>query len=315
MEIIGIIGLFILGVTISMHCVGMCGGFVLSASAGRKKEALFGYLGGKLAGYTLVGGVLGLIGSFFVITPEIRAALAIFAALFMIVYALSLLGVGFARAIYASLPRPGIERGSGPNPLVLGFLNAFIPCGPLQVAQLYALSTGSFIDGAAALFAFGLGTTPLLALFGGVASALTKNATATLMKVSGVVILLLSANLLWGGVVTFMPASSQTVSNSTGNVTDNGGIQVIRSELYGYGYEPDVLSVKEGISVRWIIDVKELTGCNNRILVPALGIDKQLSKGENVIEFTPNETGEIDYSCWMHMLTGKIIVGNESAKA
>ena len=37
-------------------------------------------------------------------------------------------------------------------------------------------------------------------------------------------------------------------------------------------------------------------------------IEYEFKKGENVIEFIPKETGSIQYSCWMGMITGKINV-------
>ena len=41
-----------------------------------------------------------------------------------------------------------------------------MPCGPLQAMQMYALSTGSLIQGAIAMLLFGLGTVPLMLFIG-----------------------------------------------------------------------------------------------------------------------------------------------------
>jgi plastocyanin domain-containing protein len=55
--------------------------------------------------------------------------------------------------------------------------------------------------------------------------------------------------------------------------------------------------------VKWIIDAKpgDIDGCNNRFLSEALGLDVSLQTGENVIEFTPTQTGTATYACWMSM--------------
>jgi len=51
-----------------------------------------------------------------------------------------------------------------------GLLNGFMPCGPLQAMQLYALGTGSFIAGATSMFMFSLGTVPLMFGLGAISS-------------------------------------------------------------------------------------------------------------------------------------------------
>ena len=63
--------------------------------------------------------------------------------------------------------------------------------------------------------------------------------------------------------------------------------------------------------MRWVIeaDANTLNGCNNRInLYPYDQMDIPLSIGETVIEFTPDETGTFNYSCWMGMIGGQIKV-------
>ena len=59
--------------------------------------------------------------------------------------------------------------------------------------------------------------------------------------------------------------------------------------------------------LKLIIDGDTLTSCNNEVIFPSLDIRKKLSRGENVIEFTPTE-GDINFSCWMGMKRGKIKV-------
>ena len=47
------------------------------------------------------------------------------------------------------------------TPAVLGALTVFIPCGVTQAMMAVALATGSAVEGAAIMFAFTLGTTPV----------------------------------------------------------------------------------------------------------------------------------------------------------
>lgn len=74
------------------------------------------------------------------------------------------------------------------------------------------------------------------------------------------------------------------------------------------GWSPNKFVLKKGVPVRRVINGKELTGCNNAIQVPKLGLKFDVKKGEQMIEFTPDEEGVIPFSCWMGMLSGSFIV-------
>lgn len=89
------------------------------------------------------------------------------------------------------------------------------------------------------------------------------------------------------------------------------GVQIINSTL-SPGRYPNI-SVQKGIPVKWIIDAPKgsINGCNNRIIIRDLGIEYSFKTGENVIEFTPEKTGKISYSCWMGMIRGSIYVTEE----
>ena len=53
---------------------------------------------------------------------------------------------------------------------------------------------------------------------------------------------------------------------------------------------------------------ENINGCNNRIIIHEYGIEYTFREGENIIEFTPEETGSFSYSCWMGMIYGNITV-------
>ena len=78
-----------------------------------------------------------------------------------------------------------------------------------------------------------------------------------------------------------------------------------------YGWSPDSFVLKRGVPVRWVIDGKEINGCNNAIVVPKLGLDFRIERGTQVIEFTPQESGNIPWSCWMGMIPGIFIVEDD----
>jgi sulfite exporter TauE/SafE len=66
-----------------------------------------------------------------------------------------------------------------------------MPCGPLQMVQLYALGTGSVFYGASVLFIFSIGTMPVLFLFGLINTLINKNHSKIILKASAVFVLIL----------------------------------------------------------------------------------------------------------------------------
>lgn len=90
--------------------------------------------------------------------------------------------------------------------------------------------------------------------------------------------------------------------------TVEGDVQTVTSGMSPEGYEP--ITVQAGVPVEWTINVEEgdLTNCNSAIMIPEYGIEQELQVGENMIEFTPTETGTVEYTCWMNMLSSEIVV-------
>ena len=75
------------------------------------------------------------------------------------------------------------------------------------------------------------------------------------------------------------------------------------------GYVPNVLYIEPEKPVRWVINVKQMSGCTDAIMIESLGIEKDLVYGENIIDFTPpSNVEEIKFSCWMKMVWGKFVV-------
>ncbi|MDR1874654.1 MAG: sulfite exporter TauE/SafE family protein, partial [Synergistaceae bacterium] len=122
---------------------------------------------GRLASYTLVGGIVGALGSVVSLSGSARGWVQLIAGAFMVVMGLNMLNVfPWLRRLNPRMPKVFADKihsgGANRTPLYVGLLNGLMPCGPLQAMQIYALSTGSFVRGAAAMFFFGAGTLPLM---------------------------------------------------------------------------------------------------------------------------------------------------------
>lgn len=301
--------LFVTGLLTSIHCISMCGAINLMASYSYKKnfKKPILYNLGRMISYTLLGGIVGLIGSIFQLNTYIQGIVIILASVIMLLMSLNMMGfLNFK--IKEKVNFITLKNNSS---FIIGLLNGFIPCGPLQAMQLYALSTGSFVYGALSMFLFCLGTIPLILFVGMLSNLLKKKHQRTLSKISIVLILILSIVMLNRGLLGI----GIDISNAFKPNYDNylkaeikDDYQYVEFDLTYKGYQ-DII-VQEGIPVKMIIKAKEgaLTGCNNAIKINAFNIQSDLTIGENEIIFIPNKIGSFTYTCWMNMLKNKIVV-------
>ncbi len=323
--------LFFVGVLTGFHCISMCGGFVVSYTT---KNAINGhksfkqhlvYGGAKVFSYAFFGAIFGLIGGVFAFSVGLRGIIAIVAGVFMIFYSLSMLGIGFFRRFQFNpkfLSKIASKKHTGPykGPFLTGlFGGLFIACGPLQAMYLYAMGTGNAIMGALSLGAFGLGTLPVMLGFGSLTTVISHKSTRKILKIAAILVLILGLVMLnrgltvMGSSVTYDTIKDKIIGVESAAVLMEGGYQIINMEVNRYGWEPDSFVLKKGVPAKWNIDVKELTGCNNEIIVRDYNIEIKLEKGLNVVEFTPTETGTVRWSCWMGMIPGSFIVTEDGS--
>jgi sulfite exporter TauE/SafE/plastocyanin domain-containing protein/copper chaperone CopZ len=324
--------LFVVGALTSIHCIGMCGGIMLSQSMVKNKCNKFEaikpallYNAGRIVSYTVLGGLVGALGSVLSLSISIKSGLQIFAGIFMIIMGLNMSGFSVFRKLNIKLPWSSCSLKRKPRtPFFIGILNGLMPCGPLQTMQLYALGTGSLSKGALSMFLFSLGTIPLMLCFGAVSGILSKGYTKTILKFSGIIVVVLGIimgtrglslaginvpNLSFNNTTEVLGGvnnASSKSNNSYKPVIENG-VQVIKMNADNSGYTPNILYVQKNMPVKWIINGKELTSCNNGLVVPSLDIQQSLKSGDNIIEFTPKDK-DISFSCWMGMIRGVIKV-------
>jgi len=328
--------LFVIGILTSVHCVAMCGGINLSQCIPQKAENTgkgginnfmpsILYNAGRVVSYTIIGGIVGALGSVVSFSGPAKGIVAIGASIFMVIMGINMLNIfpGLRRfnprmpKIFARLI--GKEKGVSKNrPFYVGLLNGLMPCGPLQAMQLYALSTGDPIKGALSMLVFSLGTVPLMFGLGALSSFLSKQFTAKMMQVSAVLVIVLGFAMFQTGMAVSgiqLPSFSVSELFNFGGSGSQGavavvenGVQTVTSEVYNGSYEP--IMVKVGVPVKWTIHVGDgqLTGCNYRFEIKALGIEYQLEEGDNVLEFTPTKTGKLSYNCWMGMIRSSVNV-------
>ncbi len=204
---------FLIGIIASLSsCLAIVGGLILSLSAkvsqdeGSKKakKPIFLFHAGRLWGFAILGGVLGFIGEAIGINFLLSAILGLLASTVMILLGLNL--VGIFKKNKMTLPS-GIfsffrkAENTAWAPTLIGLGTFFLPCGFTQSMQIAALSSGSFTSGFLIMFAFALGTLPVLAIlsFGSVSFAHSKHAPL-FFKTAGVVVIGLGLFALLSGL-------------------------------------------------------------------------------------------------------------------
>lgn len=319
--------LFFIGLLTSLHCVAMCGGINLSvcvqyktsggdSKAAKLKPSLL-YNAGRVISYTIVGGIVGGLGSVISFSGTAKGIVAILSGVFMVIMGINMLNIfPVLRKLNPRMPKifaKKVHENSGNRgPLMVGLLNGLMPCGPLQAMQIYALGTGSIMAGALSMFLFSLGTVPLMFGFGAVSSFLSGKFTHKMMKVSAALVLvlgiiMLNRGLALSGFNTNIVLGATSAASGVAKI--EGSVQVITTNLESGRYAPII--VQKGIPVKWTISAakSDLNGCNNSINIPEYGIEnKKLVAGDNIIEFTPDQEGNFIYTCWMGMISSNIKV-------
>lgn len=319
----GLVGL-VAGVS---SCMALIGGLVLALSARHAEfypEAtrmqkfrphLFFNLG-RIVGFAVLGGLIGILGG--ALQPSVRAMsiLTILVGGVMIVLGLKLIEI-FPVLERVNLTMPkfvsrllGIKHEaqeySHKSAFIGGALTFFLPCGFTQAMQLYAISTGSFIQGALIMSLFALGTVPGLLGIGGLSSAFKGSKARLFFATAGLAVILLGTFNINNAAQILFP--QKVWAGNYEKVTSTANIQEVRMTQDSFGYSPNQFTVKKGTTVKWLINSTNQFTCASYIRMPAFGISQLLKAGENIFEFTPSQAGDIAFSCSMGMYRGKFVV-------
>lgn len=311
---LNLIAIFTYGLLTSFHCVSMCGGIALSRNKSEfpvvnLKHSL-AYNSGRILTYALIGGLLGLFGNMISITQEIRSVLFIGIALVMILIGLN--NLGLIQRI--NLTRRFKFKGKLPkSSFLVGVMNGFMPCGPLQTMQIIALSTMSFYKGFLFMLIFGLGTSVMLLIMGNLFLVVPMKHRQSILKTSGIVVIVMALMILNQGMTGL---GVDTTLNSIETVSSNqtidyapivDGHQVVHMDVNGF-YDIENLMVKKDIPVKLVFNTTRLTPCIDTITIPRYDITKALTIGTDEIIFTPTESEDMVITCWMNMVSTSLTV-------
>ena len=207
---------FLAGLAGSFHCVGMCGGIVAALAMTRGSQPFSSRLGsqicynlGRISTYTLLGAVAGLVGSAldFGALKSVTSWFFIGANLCVIVIGLSS-ALGLSALNLSSLEGRGARFFAAPlkralssdSPLAafpLGLMLGLLPCGLVYAPLMAAAASGGPGLGAATMAALGLGTIPILLLFGTASSAVSGALRSVMLRLAGLAVALMGGAGLW----------------------------------------------------------------------------------------------------------------------
>lgn len=314
-----------------ISCLAVQGG-LLASSVSQKSETQSSksivamFLGSKLAAYTTLGAVLGGMGGALTITPALQGWMQIIAGLYMLAVAGNLLNIHPVLRYTVIQPpkfvfkflRNKSRSEAGVAPAVLGAATVFMPCGVTQGMIVLAVASGSAMSGAAIMFAFTLGTSPLFAVLGmGASKLLEKKAFVYAASAVIVAVALVSINtgqVLRGSVHTaqnywsaIARSENQRLSVVAGVSAE--GFQEVTMEVDQYGYRPSANTLHVGVPVRLTLKTNEAYGCSLAFTMPSVNVSAiLLPTDEKTVEFTPNKRGRLVYSCTMGMYSGEFEV-------
>lgn len=325
---------FITGLTTGgLSCFAVQGGLLASSLAQHPKEnhakAVGVFLAGKIASNTILGIMLGLIGSSIIISPKTQGWMQIGAGVFMLLTVGRLLDlhpifkkfvVSPPKSVFRLLRTKSQTTNDYLSAGFLGFLTVLIPCGITQSMMLVSVATGNLLLGGAIMFAFILGTTPVFFALGITSAQAFKHKSLKYVAALAILVLgLVSINtgqILRGSIHTLQnyykvisDSSSKNLENKLAANIDNNGAQVVNIEVLNSGYSSDVKTIKLGVPVKMNLTTNNVFGCSRAFTIPEYNISKILpATGTELVEFTPTRKGQLTYTCSMGMYTGYLNV-------
>jgi sulfite exporter TauE/SafE len=323
---------FLIGLVASISsCIAVTGGLLVAVAAKyneatsnltatqRMKPHVY-FNAGRVLSYTLLGGVIGALGSALTLSPKINGILTVGASAVMILLGLQMLRLlPSLTSFLPTMPKSVghfihdfAERDANGGAFVLGAATFFLPCGFTQALQLYVLAKGSFSLGALTMLAFSLGTLPALLSLSAASSFATGGLQRHFLKFAGAAVIVLGiANIQYGLVLTGGSMSDEPTAASAipdeaalASMTAAGDKQFVAMRIEGFSYIPSHFTVRQGVPVEWRIDASEAAACGHFLFAPGLGIRHILSdRNTTMISFIPRRAGEFGFNCSMGMMT------------
>ena len=200
-----IVSILLVGVLGSVHCVGMCGGFILALAhaspQGRRfigRQAVY-YLG-KTAMYALIGAMVGGLGHLIGAFSGMQSMMSVVLGLLLVGIGLGVsgfikqVGISPLKPVWNALSRKMgafLRAPSYSSSFGLGLVNGLLPCGLVYGALVLAAASGTAFQGAILMAVFGLATIPALVIVASAGAIIKPNWRARINQYSGILLVVL----------------------------------------------------------------------------------------------------------------------------
>jgi sulfite exporter TauE/SafE len=218
---------FVLGLSSSFHCVGMCGPLLLAvptrASNNYQWLEIIIYHAARIFTYALLGILVGFAGwrlqvanlqQFFSLTIGVILLIYVFAGRF---FADASWLLAFNKMIFSFFGFAAKQKGQW-GTLLLGVANGLLPCGMVYIALTGAMATAKISDAATFMLLFGVGTLPLLFVFNFYGVRLQAAVKQRIKLIAPLVIIIMGLLLILRGLNLGIPYISPHFVNSGGGV-------------------------------------------------------------------------------------------------
>ncbi len=273
---------------------------------------IFLFLIAKIVAYTVLGALLGLVGSYLTLSPATRA--------FNVHPIFRYFSIEPPKFITRYIRRTA--KGTDTfTPLFLGALTVFIPCGVTQAMMAAALGTSSMAMGAALMFAFTLGTSPVFFIVAYLTTELGSRLENLFMRFVAAVVLILGLVTINGGLnVLGSQLSFQNLTRSL--LPSNSGPALVaqaaqssfaKGDVVLYvqneGYFPQTISAPAGKNFILNLVTNQTYSCARDFVIPSLDYYELLpDTGTVQVNIPAQEKGNtLFFTCSMGMYTGQIV--------
>lgn len=161
----------VIGLTGSLHCVGMCGPIVIALGRGGSSTLnLLSYNIGRVITYSMMGMLFGAVGGFLNLSAFQQYSSIIIGAAMLVYLVLRYSRINrrfqFNDTLISRVARKLIGKAmkSKSGLLVVGMANGILPCGLVYLAATGSAASGSWYNGALVMAIFGAATIPVMLL-------------------------------------------------------------------------------------------------------------------------------------------------------
>ena len=238
MEITLLISALGLGFASGFHCIGMCGPIALSMGLTKNQKTNFylqnvTYQLGRILTYTILGGLLGIIGQSFEFAG-IQQYLTIAVGILLIIMAVSSFGgkdfatrIPFISKLLLKVKMnlgKILQRPDYKSRFATGILNGFLPCGMVYMALTASLAAGGILESSLFMLLFGLGTFPFMFAVVFLGNFITSTFRVKILKVIPVMMIILGGLFVLRGMELGIPYVSPKAEALTIQTKTDGGM-------------------------------------------------------------------------------------------